>query len=221
VVFDLDPGPGAGLTECVEVAFAVRRRLGWLGERITAVTSGYLGVVGFCREFPQVVRCAACRKRQIIRRSCQPHPTTPETLCGRESKLTPMGSSDAATFWDQHGRSIVGNDACGAVTRSGCAVVPFDVPQRDLSPDGCCGTPGLSYPGCSRPCRSGFRVRNGGTRSRSMARSMSHGCARRAWSGGPSSRAAETATSPSGRSRPATRPTLRKPPEAYCPTSVS
>ena len=74
VVLDSDPGTGAGLAECAEVAFLVRERLGALGERIVPVTSGYLGVVGICREFPQVVRWAACRKRQIIRRSCQPQP---------------------------------------------------------------------------------------------------------------------------------------------------
>jgi hypothetical protein len=58
----------------------------------------------------------------------RPLPTTPETLCGRESKLTLMGSSDAATFWDQHGRSIVGNDACGAVTRSGAQLFRLTSP---------------------------------------------------------------------------------------------
>jgi len=28
VVFDLDPGPGAGLAECIDVALALRERLG-------------------------------------------------------------------------------------------------------------------------------------------------------------------------------------------------
>jgi len=40
VVFDLDPGPGAGLAQCAQVALAVRQRLGWLGEQIVPVTSG-------------------------------------------------------------------------------------------------------------------------------------------------------------------------------------
>jgi len=44
VVFDLDPGPGAGLTECVEVAFALRERLGELGTRSVPVTSGSKGL---------------------------------------------------------------------------------------------------------------------------------------------------------------------------------
>lgn len=44
VVFDLDPGPGAGLAECVEVAFALRERLGPLGRRIVPVTSGSKGL---------------------------------------------------------------------------------------------------------------------------------------------------------------------------------
>lgn len=44
VVFDLDPGPGAGLAECVEVAVALRERLGTLGRRIVPVSSGYLRV---------------------------------------------------------------------------------------------------------------------------------------------------------------------------------
>ena len=44
VVFDLDPGPGAGLAECVEVAFLVKERLGALGERIVPVTSGSKGM---------------------------------------------------------------------------------------------------------------------------------------------------------------------------------
>lgn len=44
VVFDLDPGPGAGLGECVDVAFALRERLGKLGERVVPVTSGSKGL---------------------------------------------------------------------------------------------------------------------------------------------------------------------------------
>ena len=44
VVFDLDPGPGAGLAECVDVALALRERLGPLGQRIVAVTSGSKGL---------------------------------------------------------------------------------------------------------------------------------------------------------------------------------
>src|SRR6478609_8507061 len=44
VVFDLDPGEGAGLAECVDVAWALRERLGALGERIVPVTSGSKGL---------------------------------------------------------------------------------------------------------------------------------------------------------------------------------
>ena len=44
VVFDLDPGPGAGLAECVQVALALRERLGALGNRIVPVTSGSKGL---------------------------------------------------------------------------------------------------------------------------------------------------------------------------------
>ena len=44
VVFDLDPGPGAGLAECVAVAVALRERLGTLGRRIVPVTSGSKGL---------------------------------------------------------------------------------------------------------------------------------------------------------------------------------
>jgi bifunctional non-homologous end joining protein LigD len=44
VVFDLDPGPRAGLAECVEVAFLVKERLGALGQRIVPVTSGSKGM---------------------------------------------------------------------------------------------------------------------------------------------------------------------------------
>ena len=44
VVFDLDPGPGAGLAQCVEVALYVRERLGPLGQRIVPVTSGSKGL---------------------------------------------------------------------------------------------------------------------------------------------------------------------------------
>jgi bifunctional non-homologous end joining protein LigD len=44
--FDLDPGPGAGLAECVDVALALRERLGPLGQRVAVATSGYLGVGG-------------------------------------------------------------------------------------------------------------------------------------------------------------------------------
>ncbi len=44
VVFDLDPGSGAGLAECVEVALYLRERLGPLGDRMVPVTSGSKGL---------------------------------------------------------------------------------------------------------------------------------------------------------------------------------
>ena len=44
VVFDLDPGEGAGLPECVDVACALRERLGPLGARSVPVTSGSKGL---------------------------------------------------------------------------------------------------------------------------------------------------------------------------------
>ena len=44
VVIDLDPGPGVGLAECAQVAFAVRERLGPLGDRAVPVTSGSKGL---------------------------------------------------------------------------------------------------------------------------------------------------------------------------------
>ncbi|GGM12357.1 non-homologous end-joining DNA ligase [Nakamurella endophytica] len=44
VVFDLDPGPGVGLAECVEVALLIRERLDGLGARTVPVTSGSKGV---------------------------------------------------------------------------------------------------------------------------------------------------------------------------------
>ena len=44
VVFDLDPGEGAGLPECVDVAWALRDRLGSLGARTVPVTSGSKGI---------------------------------------------------------------------------------------------------------------------------------------------------------------------------------
>ena len=44
VVFDLDPGEGAGLAECVHVALALRERLGALGSRMVPVTSGSKGL---------------------------------------------------------------------------------------------------------------------------------------------------------------------------------
>ncbi len=44
VVFDLDPGEGAGLAECVQVALALRERLGALGSRMVPVTSGSKGL---------------------------------------------------------------------------------------------------------------------------------------------------------------------------------
>ena len=44
VVFDLDPGPGVGLAECVQVALLIRDRLGWLGESILPVSSGSKGL---------------------------------------------------------------------------------------------------------------------------------------------------------------------------------
>ncbi len=44
VVFDLDPGPGAGLAECARVALYLRERLDGLGERMVPVTSGSKGL---------------------------------------------------------------------------------------------------------------------------------------------------------------------------------
>src|ERR1700712_2254057 len=44
VVFDLDPGPGAGLAECVKVALYLRERLGPLGDRLVPVTSRSKGL---------------------------------------------------------------------------------------------------------------------------------------------------------------------------------
>jgi len=44
VVFDFDPGPGAGLRECVEVALLLRDRLGPLGARSVPVSSGSKGL---------------------------------------------------------------------------------------------------------------------------------------------------------------------------------
>ena len=44
VVFDLDPGEGAGLAECVQVALALRDRLGPLGAVAVPVTSGSKGI---------------------------------------------------------------------------------------------------------------------------------------------------------------------------------
>ena len=44
IVFDLDPGEGAGLAECAEVALYLRERLGPLGLRSIPVTSGSKGI---------------------------------------------------------------------------------------------------------------------------------------------------------------------------------
>jgi len=44
VVFDLDPRPGTGLAECVEIALLLRERLGSLGQRMIPVTGGSKGL---------------------------------------------------------------------------------------------------------------------------------------------------------------------------------
>ncbi|MGM7643912.1 ATP-dependent DNA ligase [Nocardia sp. JW2] len=44
IVFDLDPGPGAGLVECATVALAVRDMVGEIGMRAFPVTSGSKGI---------------------------------------------------------------------------------------------------------------------------------------------------------------------------------
>lgn len=44
IVFDLDPGPGAGLTECARVALAVRDMVADIGLRAYPVTSGSKGI---------------------------------------------------------------------------------------------------------------------------------------------------------------------------------
>ncbi|WP_445009103.1 ATP-dependent DNA ligase [Rhodococcus marinonascens] len=44
IVFDLDPGPGAGLSECAEVARAVRDLVASLGWTVYPVTSGSKGI---------------------------------------------------------------------------------------------------------------------------------------------------------------------------------
>jgi hypothetical protein len=41
----------------------------------------------------------------------------------------------------------------------GCTGIPFEIPQRDFSPDGSCGTPGPLHSGRLRRCRSGFGLR--------------------------------------------------------------
>lgn len=49
LVVDLDPGPGAGLTECARVAVLVRERLGALGLELFPVTSGSKGMQLYAR----------------------------------------------------------------------------------------------------------------------------------------------------------------------------
>ncbi|MGY0503116.1 ATP-dependent DNA ligase [Nocardia sp. FBN12] len=44
IVFDLDPGPGAGLAECARVALAVRELVAEIGMRAFPVTSGSKGI---------------------------------------------------------------------------------------------------------------------------------------------------------------------------------
>jgi bifunctional non-homologous end joining protein LigD len=44
MVVDLDPGPGAGLTECAQVALLVREHIQGTGLELTAVTSGSKGM---------------------------------------------------------------------------------------------------------------------------------------------------------------------------------
>lgn len=44
LVIDLDPGPGAGLAQCVEVAHAVREKLGGMQMDLVPVTSGSKGI---------------------------------------------------------------------------------------------------------------------------------------------------------------------------------
>lgn len=44
MVIDLDPGPGAGLSECSAVALLVRERLGAIGLSVSPVTSGSKGM---------------------------------------------------------------------------------------------------------------------------------------------------------------------------------
>ena len=44
VVFDLDPGPGAGMTECADVGLSIRDALDRLGLRCVAKTSGSKGL---------------------------------------------------------------------------------------------------------------------------------------------------------------------------------
>ncbi len=45
--------------------------------------------------------------------------------------------------------------------RLGFASVPLEVPQRELAPDGCCGTPSPPSPGRPRHSRPGFGNRRG------------------------------------------------------------
>lgn len=44
LVIDLDPGPGAGLTECAQVALLVREHVSAIGLNLSAVTSGSKGM---------------------------------------------------------------------------------------------------------------------------------------------------------------------------------
>ncbi|APE33146.1 ATP-dependent DNA ligase [Nocardia mangyaensis] len=75
IVFDLDPGPGAGLAECARVALAVRDMVAEIGMRAYPVTSGSKGIHLYVPlDRPVSSRGAATVAKQVAANLEQLHP---------------------------------------------------------------------------------------------------------------------------------------------------
>ena len=98
VVIDLDPGPGVGLAECAQVAFAVRDRLGPLGARSVPVTSGSKGIHVYVPMDTQIpARAAADWAQQIAAEMVR---ALPELVVDRMSKA--LRTDKVLVDWSQN-----------------------------------------------------------------------------------------------------------------------
>jgi bifunctional non-homologous end joining protein LigD len=98
VVFDLDPGPGAGLRECVEVASLLRDRLGRLGARSVPVTSGSKGLHVYVPMDDPITSKAASEWAKLVAEQLEK--ALPELVVTRMAKSLRVGK--VLVDWSQN-----------------------------------------------------------------------------------------------------------------------
>ena len=147
-MFDLDPGPGAGLAECVDVALALRERLGPLGERVGPVTSGSKGLHLYVPMDDPITSSQASEWARLAAEELEK--ALPALVVSRMAKSLRAGK--VLVDWSQNNRSKT-------------TIAPYSLRGRELptvaAPRTWAGTdrtrvaaPGL--PGGARPARRGL-----------------------------------------------------------------